>query len=326
MGVCHVEHAADRFGYRMMRSKEKLWPTHFQKQLLHLHFIPRKWNHHSSICIHSLPDVLLTQWSEEKEFRIGLSQMHVEPEVRWNGGSPFGLKFQIPDCKDPDEQYQKICLETEAAFEQNVSVLLFPELIFPPKKEEEYLDWLRDKSYEYRRNLVVIIGYLHVRSNGCGYENIVKCIVPGVNRDTQTIEYKILCYEAKKQPVNFIKYEKGLEFISETAYRQGAIEDIAPGSGWNIIETPFGRMAFVICKDFLALEDRFIEALEIDLIFVSAMTPKMVGKFEDQARNIRNLYLTTVVIANNGWFVEINDQEQKGYSYATAPLLENGQP
>lgn len=321
-----LTNAAKRLNYRIMRSKKNLWPAHFPKHLLHLHFIPRKWNLDSSIYIHSLPGILLTQWSEEKAFRIGLSQIHAEPEFRWGGSSPYGVRFQVPDCKEPERQYYKICEETEAAFKQNVSVLLFPELVFPPQKEEKYLNWLRDKSYDYRRHLVVIIGYLHIRSNDGGYKNIVKCIVPSVNQDTQMIEYKILCCEAKKQPVNFVKYEKGLKLMSETAYEEGAIEDIAPGGGWNIIETPLGRMAFVICKDFLGLERHFIEALEIDLLFVSAMTPKMSGKFEDQARNFRNLHLTTVVIANNGWFAEINEREQKGYSYATAPLLENGQP
>ncbi len=304
---------------KKMLSRRELWNTHLPARLNHLHFIPSSWNG-KKIQVIRLPEPLATEWSEAETFKIALSQLHVDPVFQCNGTSYTRKeRFCIARANNEEEIFERMCKEITLAFRANASVMLFPELLFPAEKEDALIRFLTEQCYAHQRSLLVIAGYLHKQNADGDWENTAACFVPKLD-EWDDITYMVLCRETKKEPVTFKQRADAASRISAQAYEKGAIEDIVPGSSWTILETPVGRVCFVICKDFLSLDKSFVEELEIDLLLVSAMTPKMEEKFEHTANTLRGMGLTTIVIANNGWPVETTGVRQNDHSYATAPL------
>ncbi|GAB7387948.1 hypothetical protein BSNK01_17850 [Bacillaceae bacterium] len=280
-----------------MRSRRTYWSVHYASNLLHFHVIPNQWRE-EEVQVSYLLDPLYTEWLREEPFRIGISQMAIDPEYTITGSSYKGVKFRISYSKtDLSALYEEFLQTLSEAFARKVSLALFPELCFPAELEANLLEDLKALSYEYGHSLALIIGYLHMPFETKECANVAKLMIPSLDEETEEIKYGVLCCSIKKEPVTFEKNERGLENISLDALKYGAIEDIDLGETWNIVETPIGRMDFVICKDFITMPEDFIKEMEIDLLLVSAMTPKMIGKFMDRAKDIRNRMLATIAIA-----------------------------
>lgn len=313
---------------RKMRLRHQYWPTDLASHFQFFHVLPIEWEGRS-VSVYSISNLLQAQWERDIHFKIALSQLSIDPEFisYLSEDSSREVPFNIVNDKSGRELFKRICEETEYAFQQDVSVLLFPELLFKAEFEGEFLHFIQEMSRKYQRFIMVIIGYLHDRMDFGIWVNEAKCIVPVLDKSSSGINYEVLCVERKKKPVNFLAKEVGLELISAQAYAQGAIENIYPGDEWSIIETPLGRMGFVICKDFLAISETMLQSLEIDFLFVSALTKTMDGKFMGKAEHIANTTFTGTAVANNGWYVEASGKKSNQHCLGSAPIFAaKGQP
>ncbi|HEU4962593.1 MAG TPA: hypothetical protein VFV52_01850 [Bacilli bacterium] len=303
---------------KRMRERSRLWPKDITSGLNHLHVIVNE-----NIIVNELPDILRLDWSIRDSLKIGIAQATIDPVYEVHGNTGLGVKFRITDATDIRKLDRDICKYLHQAFERKVNILVFPELIFPGKLEERFIRLLNYYLRKYEHPIVVVVGYLHCSHQSSESVNMAKCFVPEVNFELGIPEYDVLCHTIKNQPVNFVSGEKGLETISADAPKIGAVEDIFTSPYNNVIESPFGRILFLICKDYLKYQDGNIIDLDLEVILVCSMTPDstITQKFHSKASNLRDNHLVSSVICNNGFFVQASNTASKNNSFATSPIV-----
>jgi len=301
--------------YTMPRKRKEYFKNKFPVKLNHFHFIPKKVGSYF-VEIQNLPHFLMTEWGtwiqKNGNFSIVLSSITTEYEItHFEGVDEYGQRFVIPKAKNPDQHFERICKEVKAAFDDFIPILIIPELTLDPDYETDFLSFLDGILYEYEHGMVIIVGYLHTRQQDGLYRNIAKVFVPVFDNREQSFSYKVLLEEVKRNKVFTDPPFEGSEWF-------------VPGDTYQLVETPFGRFMVSICKDFLELQTNTMERFELDFLFVSAMTPRMDGKFQDRADFFCSNHNLMSVIANNGHHADHPQntrEEEENYCYAVAPIL-----
>jgi predicted amidohydrolase len=181
----------------------------------------------------------------------------------------------------------------EAARNQVVHLIVFPELCIPPEIRNFLSAWLQG-----RRSRVpygVIAGSFHIWPSGLEslpFNESVLLHHPGLDllRHRKRGRYKITRGAAAKSPL----------FRPPSGVVMGEIlEGIAGGSQLQILETSLGTLAILICADALETDPHgyvpLVRELRPDLLFLVSMSHE-TGPFELFAEEMAKQWIGTVFV------------------------------
>jgi hypothetical protein len=156
---------------------------------------------------------------------------------------------------------------------QQIRLAVFPEIVIPADEIDASLDWLRENDIFSESPILLAFGSQHRCDEGA-WGNTSALYWVGKEHGKAACE-KLLT-QAKQNPFSFM--EKKTEMIEAI---QSSDQDV------HMVNTPFGRIGLVICRDFIA-DDRFFLAfkgLALDWIVIPALTPE-TDKFEVRVREL----------------------------------------
>lgn len=251
--------------------------------------------------------------SVRKKFRIALCPLE----------GPFHPRFFIQDNgrffqahrKTPMEGAAalKAYLETliEAAVEEEVHLILFPELTIDGNARSHLQEVLRQSDQNLQNLLYgVVAGSFHLWDESAGPDG------PPVNETVlldRTGAPVSIHHKKGRFRITSSKVSRKLFASIPSDLRKEIFEDIRYGSELRILETSLGRLAILICADAIAADDRgylpLIRRLRPDLLLVVAMSDE-TEPFEAFAEEMSRYWIGTVFVNAHRILQEAEDAKQ----------------
>ncbi|MBF0275026.1 MAG: hypothetical protein HQK84_07325 [Nitrospinae bacterium] len=257
-----------------------------------------------------------------KELTIGLAP--------YDSGFSFDVKiyesskpkkpFRYSSIQSPAPEKVRKKLETilNEAVKRNVDILVFPELTIDHDAYSAIKNWLSLHNEETGIKLVVA-GSFHAEKSSGGY----------VNRSLMLDFYGNTVWEhIKKAPFilshNDINKSPHVDKIcKEFGITPGnsLIEKIQTASPLVMIDTPIGRMATLICLDYLnTIVPEILRDVSCDFFWVPAMTPS-TNDFKREARDTyaKKFRVFSTVCASRS-ICELLGTNEKAESFIWVPM------
>lgn len=251
-------------------------------------------------------DVFNVFTSDQTFVKIGLSPFADSDDMLWHHdatdkrGGDARIPFWCCDAKNEAEQLVRLKEVLSAAREQQVHILLFPELVMTNNLETALSDWLRQHNAFDPIIRLVIAGTRHVfdtKENNT-YSN--RCTVFNSFGD---IEWE----QEKCQPF-LLTAEETNKFFSIQA---PAFEPTQLSQRLVMRHTDLGVIATPICLDFFF--DELWKVMPVDVFFVPAMSPNLT-RFQDKCRAVGNSRRSAAFVCN----AQTNDKQQSVFAYRPA--------
>ena len=215
--------------------------------------------------------------------------------------------YWVPEFVDRDTVLARLewALKLFAEEEEPLDLIVLPELSSDPGVACRVADFVRDQLVRKNHRAYAVLGSLHVRDacegDDCG-------------------QYRNSLYVASAEGLlewSYWKYEAMDLELAPGFQRREALG--RPPQHIVAIDTPFGRLCPVICKDFLTEHVlRQVVSLRANVIVVPCMTrAHSVSQFWSIARNVAASNLATTVFANSSLDVRERTSER---SALEAPL------
>jgi predicted amidohydrolase len=234
--------------------------------------------------------------TSRKGFRIALCPLrgdfHPLFEV-WPEGHLF--RAAEPGMVEPDALAAHLKKLVTAAADQDVQLLILPELSVDPVAR----GILRSLLAEFRSSLApygVIAGSFHVQEGGDDAPRINESVFLARAGDPLSAHRKRGRFRV---PESFLKAAP--KFFSRIHPQPAAeiFEDIQDGSELHIIETSLGRLAWLICADGIAADDKgylqVVRRLRPDLLFVISMSAE-TEPFEKFFKEMNEHWIGTIFV------------------------------
>ncbi|MBS4097376.1 MAG: hypothetical protein KGZ83_11155 [Sulfuricella sp.] len=210
--------------------------------------------------------------------RVGIAPCAASQDMRWqldaadrrapDGRSPL----QCLGCRDEAALRQTVAAVLRAAYDANVHVLLFPELVLDSATLQAVRDWLAAHNLAVPRLRLVVAGSRHC-PDGVEFSN--RCTVLG-------LDGSILWEQDKRTPF-VLDDAQALNAIQPGCTVTKAFEPTLPGYAVALRESLVGRLLTPICLDYI--NDPLWAELGADIFLVPAMT-KGVSRFRDAAKRM----------------------------------------
>lgn len=206
--------------------------------------------------------------------------------------------FSFIEPNNKEQYYQNVEKRFQTILEEDPHFIILPELFSPIDLQnnmrnqiEEYYDNKVSK-LEEPSLILAFPGSFHDKEGKSIYN---KSIISNGSGSKINVVYKHNEFKIYKNET----YTGDLEVFQKF----DGLEDIAINKrNITIYDTPIGRIAILICIDFLI--DHIARVLEdrcVDLIFVMAMTPNpSKGKFERRIQEFSEKNNALIIIGNNG--------------------------
>lgn len=194
------------------------------------------------------------------------------------------IPFWCEGAKDENALWERLSSVLSSAYEQQVQILLFPELVMTETLQTKLRVWFtRHNAFEPIIRLI-IAGTRHVigTSGRNVYSN--RCTVFNHIGD---IEWE----QEKRQPFLLTAEEAGKLFSIQSP----AFEPTQLSRRLVMRHTALGRIATPICLDFLC--DELWKTMPVDVFFVPAMTSGL-SRFKDNCRAVGNKGNSAAFICN----------------------------
>jgi predicted amidohydrolase len=197
--------------------------------------------------------------------------------------------YWVPEFMDRSTVLARLewALKLLAEQEEPLDLIVLPELSSDPGVACRVADFVRDQLVRKNHRAYAVLGSLHVRDagdgEGCG-------------------QYRNALYMASAEGLlewSYWKYEAMDLELAPGFQRREALG--RPPRHVVAIDTPFGRLCPVICKDFITDHVlRQVVSLRANVIVVPCMTrAHSVSQFWSIARNVAAANLATTVFANS---------------------------
>ncbi len=225
--------------------------------------------------------------------KIGLSPYADKYDMDWAcaADDPRGLENKIPfwccGSKISDAALrERVVAVLAAAYQQDVHVLLFPELVMTAALQADISQWLKQHNAFQPKIRLVVAGTRHVHADNPEQVNTYsnRCTVLNHIGDSEW-------QQDKRQPFD-LSADEAHAFFGITA---PAFEPTDTALHLKIRQSALGNIATAICLDFL--HDKQWQALPVDVFFVPAMSSGL-SRFEDRCRNAGNVWGSTVLVCN----------------------------
>ncbi|MGZ8161189.1 MAG: hypothetical protein ACXWT4_20655 [Methylobacter sp.] len=249
---------------------------------------------------------------DQASVKIGLSPFACLDDMDWRfdqedvRGVDDRIPFWCNGAKNEAELLERLISVLAAAYEQQVHILLFPELVMTETLQTELRDWLAQHNAFKPIILLVIAGTRHVidSSEHNLYSN--RCTVFNHIGD---IEWE----QEKRQPFLLTAEEASKIFDTQSP----AFEPTQLSLRLVMRHTALGRIATPICLDFLC--DESWKIMPADVFLVPAMSSGL-SRFEDNCRAVGNAWGAAAFVCNA--------QPEKGLKavYAYLPTKDALQP
>lgn len=225
--------------------------------------------------------------ANQTHIKIGLSPFagfrdmrwqHDTKDVRSNGSIPFWCS----DANNEAELLLRLDSILMTACEQQVHILLFPELVMTETLQKALSDWLEEHNAFAPIIRLIIAGTRHVFNNNNNYSN---CCT--VFNHIGSIEWE----QEKRQPFQLtLKEANKLLGIQSPAF-----EPTRLSQRLVMRHTSLGKIATPICLDFLC--DDHWKAMPVDVFFVPAMSSGL-SRFRDNCRIVGNKWGAAAFVCN----------------------------
>jgi predicted amidohydrolase len=251
-------------------------------------------------------DVFNSFGSNQALVKIGLSPFAGIDDMNWQHdptderGNDARIPFWCDGAKDEAEQLKRLKQVLSAAHEQQVHILLFPELVMTETLQTEISNWLEKYNAFDPIIRLVIAGTRHViDGNGRNaYSNRCTAFNP-----VGDIEWE----QEKRQTFLLTADEAGKLF----GIQAPAFEPTKQSQSLVMRHTDLGVIATPICLDFLC--DPLWKDMPVDVFFVPAMSPNL-KRFKDNCRMVGNERAAAAFICN----AQTNDKQQSVLAYRPA--------
>jgi len=209
----------------------------------------------------AVPDHVLGMFDSRQGPTFGIVPFRGADEqtrIEVTGRLPGGPAFFAPRVYDPPEATSRLAATLDAAASHEIDILVFPELSFTPALLEELRSRLRARHAEFPK--LVVAGTVLSRQRSSSY-------VLGPDGRTIWAQPKMNRFFVRPgewpdapEPIPQVGGEEDID-ISDRAIR--------------IADLPFGRVAVLVCLDFILPETYSILAsMQVNCIIVPAMTPR----------------------------------------------------
>ena len=232
-------------------------------------------------------DVFTTNQSSVK---IGLSPFAGHGDMIWRHdlkdarATDGRIPFWCEGAKDENALWERLNSVLSAAYEQQVQIVLFPELVMTETLQTKLRNWLTQHNAFNPIIRLVIAGTRHIiDTSGCNaYSN--RCTVFNHVGD---IEWE----QEKRQPFLLTAEEAGNFF----GLQSPAFEPTQLSRRLVMRHTALGRVATPICLDFLC--DELWKTMPVDVFFVPAMSSGL-SRFKDNCRTVGNTWGSAAFVCN----------------------------
>ncbi|MGZ8158674.1 MAG: hypothetical protein ACXWT1_19985 [Methylobacter sp.] len=228
--------------------------------------------------------------THQRRLKIGLSPFAGQVDMLWrhDPDDTRGVDDRIPfwchGAKDENTLWDRLSAVLKSAREQQVHILILPELVMTEALQIKLGDWLEEYNAFEPIIRLVIAGTRHVTDakERNSYSN--RCTVFNHIGD---IEWE----QDKCQPFQLTAEEANKFFNIQSP----AFEPTQLSQRLVMRHTALGRVATPICLDFLC--DELWKIMPVDVFFVPAMSPNL-KRFEDNSRAVGNMWGSAVFVCN----------------------------
>jgi hypothetical protein len=205
------------------------------------------------------------------------------------------------------------------AISERVNIIVLPELTVAQSGRETVKEFLMSQAYN-PVIMMVIAGSYHIKSETgeyvneavfFGYDGRYVCGHEGTPENLRYVEWR----QRKANAFNLIAKDIEKLRTAQNSSLQRLSQILPDGTTESyemitesreivLMDTPLGRMAVAICRDFIATE--FFSCLQdcrVDMVFVPAMTSKL-SEFEKRCQDLGRSNQAAVFIANSNLFAE----------------------
>lgn len=224
--------------------------------------------------------------------RVGLAPCATSSDMSWriDEQEQRGLHGQAPlqciGALDATSLWAVIEQVLVVAYEQNVHILLFPELVFDDKMLSSTRAWLRQHNLAEPRLRLVVAGSRHC----CSEEEKEGWS----NRCTVLTQGGQILWEQDKRRAFVLDNPEDLKQLQLGCRAMSAFEPTRLGKRVVVRESAAGRLLTPICLDYI--DDGLWSSLGADLFLIPVMTG--LARFVDKAREMGNRHGAASFICN----------------------------
>jgi predicted amidohydrolase len=254
--------------------------------------------------IDSKVDQLLLE--QDTELAFAVAPIHYDYEYSFKGFKHHeGVPYIFEGIENGDKIKEYIENVLKKCREEKVHVVVLPELSIDKDLRDSISKWLRENNTE-KTILMVVAGSYHVHdSNRNIHENM--CIIFGFDGVPLWEQRKMSKCQLDEGDIKYIKNssKKGLK-------KFGTIFNISDRSGWEKIDisktliiqdSSIGRMAVMICLDYLVIEKNYLlMGPNVNMIFVPSMSLTL-DRFVNSNRDLGTYARASVFCANSCWVI-----------------------
>ncbi len=223
-----------------------------------------------------------------------------------------GVPFVIDEIKNWKEIANNIETLLKECLEEDVHIVVFPELSINEELREHISNWLKTNNTD-QKIIMVVAGSFHILKDEREdrYEN--SCVV-------YRFDGKVLWEQKKMNPFQLDEddIKKVRDFTAKGFQDFKNLFKETDRRGWEKIEisdtlvlydSPIGRMAVTICLDYIVKENvKLLLDPHVNTVFLPAMSFSL-KKMESTNRNLGNFGAASVFCANNCWAITGGEKE-----------------
>lgn len=246
------------------------------------------------------------------KLKIALSPVASSSDMQWIYQNEY---FWCTGAKNESELQAKMIQILEQSYQENVQIVIFPELVMTENLQSQIRTWLQQNNIEYPIIRLIVAGTRHVFTDSNNQNYVNRCFV----------------FDSEGKPIKSLKTGETWEQDKHETFRLNPhkaeqlfgikselLEPSCRSEKAIICHTALGRIATPICLDFLK-NDGIWQKLPIDIFLVPAMSDSKEGlnRFENNSVNAGGKWGSAVFVCN----AMPDDDHQAVYVYL--PSTEN---
>ncbi|UCH93893.1 MAG: hypothetical protein JSV88_27000, partial [Candidatus Aminicenantes bacterium] len=275
---------------------------HLEKMIFYSEDLTRK------IAIKSIDntvdELLLAQG---KNLAFAVAPIYYDFEYSFRRYKSFqGVPYVFEEIKNRKKIEEIITYILKKCIEEDVHIVVFPELAIDVKLRDHIANWLK-RNNEEKKIIMVVAGSYHILKNRRKkqYEN--SCIVYRFDGQELWEQKKMNRFQLDQDDMNKIRNSnqkafKDFKQLFKPPDKNGW-EKIEISDTLVINESSIGRMAVTICLDYFVREkDKLLIESQINLVFLPSMSPSL-KRMDISNIDLSTYAQTSVFCCNSCWIV-----------------------
>jgi predicted amidohydrolase len=227
------------------------------------------------------------------KLKIGLSPFASSQDMQWTYENDY---FWCTGANNESELWDRIIQVLAQSYQENVCILIFPELVVTENLQNQICAWLQQNNIYEPVIRLIVVGTRHVFIDYEKKDYVNRCIVlDSAGEKVRSLETGETWEQDKREMFRLNPYKaKELfniesELLEPSCFSEKAI----------ICSTALGRIATPICLDFIKA-DGLWQKLPIDIFLVPAMSDGKEGlsRFVNNSLNAGSKWGSVVFVCN----------------------------